>query len=84
MKPKHQRLWFVAFSLVCLSVSSLLIMTAFRDNIVFFFTPSELLSHPLRAGQLVRLGGLVEAGSVAKEGVSVRFRITDGAATVPV
>ena len=79
MKPKHQRLVFVLVSVVCICVAVLLVLRAFSDNLVFFFSPSDLQSKKPQATQLVRVGGLVETGTV-KEGNDGRidFSITDG------
>ena len=56
-----------------------LVLAAFRDNLVFFYSPSELAPSTCRTGRLLRLGGLVEDGSVAREadGRTVDFRVTD-------
>ena len=56
-----------------------LILTAVEDNIVFFFSPSDLKSRPVTADQRLRVGGLVEDGSVKKDGEVVRFVVTDNA-----
>lgn len=82
MKPKHQRLLFVLFCVVCLSASALVAMQALRENVVFFYAPSELAGKPV--GQRVRIGGLVEEGSMSHDGQRVRFRITDDAQAVDV
>ena len=81
MKPKHQRLVFILSSLACVCLGVLLILRAFSSNLVFFFSPSDVAAHPPAAGQLVRVGGLVEAGSI-KRGNDERltFTLTDGAA----
>ena len=60
-----------------LSVATALVLFAFNKNIVFFYSPTDLLAQPQPAGQGFRLGGLVEQGSVAKDGPTIRFRITD-------
>ena len=60
-----------------LSVATALVLFAFNKNIVFFYSPTDLLAQPQPAGQGFRLGGLVEQGSVAQDGTTIRFRITD-------
>ena len=55
-----------------------------RDGIEFFRSPSQIATHPPREGERFRLGGLVEEGSVAREGGEVRFAVTDGGASMPV
>lgn len=77
MTPKRQRLLFACFGLAFLITATLLVMDAFRENLVFFFTPSELESKRIAAGQRIRIGGLVEAGSIRQEGESISFVITD-------
>ena len=85
MKRKHKRLTFVGIALLLLAAAAALILTAFEDNIVFFHSPTDLLTKDTRADQRLRLGGLVEEGSVEKPGGGVViFRVTDTANTVPV
>ena len=86
MKPKHRRLTFVVLGLGLLSLAAALAFTALRDNVVFFFTPSDVLGRSLSESQRLRLGGLVEDGSVAREPGSARvqFRITDLSHTIAV
>lgn len=81
---KRRRLLLVAVSLALLGVATALILTAFRDSIVFFYTPSELAAKQIPADQPLRIGGLVENGSVARDGNTVRFRVTDLTAALPV
>ena len=77
MTRKRRRLVFVLAGLAMLSVATALVLFAFNKNIVFFFSPTDLLAQPQPAGRDFRLGGLVEQGSVAKDGTIIRFRITD-------
>jgi len=85
MKPKHKRLTFVVIAVGLLGAAVGLILIAFQENIVFFFTPTEVLERKLPPGQRVRMGGLVEEGSVERPGgARVNFRVTDLANTVPV
>jgi cytochrome c-type biogenesis protein CcmE len=74
---KRRRLAFVLIGVAMLSVATALVLFAFNKNIVFFYSPTDLLAQPQPAGQGFRLGGLVEQGSVAKDGPTIRFRITD-------
>lgn len=78
MKPKHQRLIFVVASVACLCVAVLLVMQAFKQNLVYFYSPSDITANPPAPGQKIRLGGLVKTGSVEKNGSDVRFSVTDG------
>lgn len=84
MKPKHRRLYVVALALLALGTAAALVLNAFEDNLVFFYSPSDLEQKQVAIGQSIRVGGLVEEGSVEKSGIDVRFRITDGARAVPV
>ena len=81
---KRRRLLVVAIAVTLLAVAAGLILTAFRDSIVFFYTPSELTEKSLPAGRALRLGGLVEDGSVTRQGDVVTFKITDLTAALPV
>lgn len=86
MKRKHRRLVIVAGGMAVLGLAAGLILSAFNDNLVFFYSPSEIAEKVKGPDQRVRLGGLVEMDSVAKsaDGLTVTFRITDMAETVPV
>jgi len=85
MKPRHKRLALVAAGLALLALAAWLISSAFQKNLVFSVTPTELLASPDRARNL-RMGGLVEKGSLRREGdgVTVDFIITDMVQRVPV
>lgn len=85
MKPRQKRLALVAAGLALLALAAWLISSAFQKNLVFSVTPTELLASPDRARNL-RMGGLVEKGSLRREGdgVSVDFVITDLSQRVPV
>jgi cytochrome c-type biogenesis protein CcmE len=85
MKPKHQRLIFVAASVISLCIATMFVMQAFRENLIFFYSPSDIVALKAGGNRLVRIGGLVEAGSfVQKTPTSVTFRVTDGKNTLPV
>jgi cytochrome c-type biogenesis protein CcmE len=85
MTRKQQRLGLVAGGLTILAIAAGLVLYAMRDSIVFFYTPSELAEKQLAPGQRLRLGGLVEQGSIArKEGAVVTFTVTDTIKTIPV
>ena len=86
MKNRTRRgLWIVA-GLAGLGVAAALVLNAFQSNLVFFLTPSQVAAHEAPRDRNFRIGGLVEAGSVArdKDGLTVRFRVTDTAKTIPV
>ena len=79
MTRKRRRMLYVAIGLVLLGSATALVLSAFQDSLVFFYSPTDLLAKADVAGRDVRLGGLVEKGSVVKEddGVTTRFRVTD-------
>jgi cytochrome c-type biogenesis protein CcmE len=85
-KPKHQRLILVVIAAVAVLAAVLLAMWGLRDRAAYFYTPADVAAGKARPGQSVRLGGMVEKGSVQRlaDGVTVRFVLTDGAAKVPV
>jgi cytochrome c-type biogenesis protein CcmE len=86
MTRKQQRLGVLALGLAALAGATALVLVAFNDNLVFFFSPSELKARGIASDRRVRIGGLVESHSVARaaDGRSISFRITDGAADVAV
>jgi len=86
MKPKRRRLYFVVVGLGLLGAAAGLVLYAMQDSLVFFYGPSELLSKQLPPGRMIRVGGMVEVGSVARDAGSatVHFRVTDCVKTVPV
>mgnify|MGYP001405740167 CR=1 FL=1 len=84
MKPKHRRLTFVVIGLALLGVAAALVLSALEESIVFFHSPSELAASEALPERRLRVGGLVEEGSVVQGGATVTFRITDLANTVPV
>ena len=67
-----------------LGVATALALTAFRDNLVFFYSPSDIAANHIAPGRTFRLGGMVENGSVKHEGQTVEFRVTDMAKTIDV
>lgn len=86
MKRKHKRLLFVALGMGLLGIAVGLVLTAFEENLVFFYGPSEITDKVRSSDQRVRLGGLVEEGSVARgsDGLTVTFRVTDLNRSIPV
>ena len=77
MTPKKKRFYllFSAFTFFCFIVGTILIVL--QDNILFFYTPSEILEKNLKQDEKVRLGGLVEENSVIRNNIQVNFTITD-------
>ena len=84
MKPRQKRLAIAGGLLVSVAAIAALVFNAFQSNLVFFYSPSQVASKEAPANRTFRLGGLVESGSVKREGVAVNFRVTDTAKTVPV
>lgn len=84
MTRKQRRAVFILASLFILAVAVGLVLFALRDTIVFFHTPTEVVQRHIPPGQRFRLGGLVAAGSVKRDGLDVRFSVTDSANTIPV
>jgi cytochrome c-type biogenesis protein CcmE len=74
----------IALGVVALGVATALVLTAFQKNLVFFFTPSQVAANEAPSGRTFRIGGMVVAGSLKREGVEVRFAVTDTAKTIPV
>lgn len=84
MKPRTRRLlWMAAAALLVATVVSL-VLDAFKSNLVFFYSPSQVLANEAPLGRTFRLGGLVEEGSVKRVGVRVDFVVTDLTRRVPV
>jgi cytochrome c-type biogenesis protein CcmE len=84
-KPKHQRLVLVVLALVAILAAGALAAWALKNQASYFYIPSEIVADPPEAGRAVRLGGMVEAGSLrtAADGVTMHFTIGDGKARVP-
>ena len=86
MKPKSRRMWLVLLALGVLGGAVALVLMALEENIVFFYSPTELAEKDIDPGRRLRIGGLVEEGSVVRGGADgvVAFRITDLSESVPV
>jgi cytochrome c-type biogenesis protein CcmE len=84
VKPRHKRLLAIVGGLAALGAATALVLMAFQENLVFFFTPSQVAAKEAPQGRLFRIGGMVEAGSVKRDGVEVRFIVTDTAKSIPV
>ncbi len=86
MKRKHRRLVFVVTGLVLLGAAAGLVLVAFDDSLVFFYSPTDLTEKDIPEDRRFRIGGLVEEGSVKRlaDGLTVSFRVTDLSETVPV
>ena len=86
IKAKHQRLVLLAFAMVALIGAALLAIWALRNQASYFYVPSDMVSHPPEPERAVRLGGMVERGSMhtRTDGVTVDFVVEDGKARIPV
>ena len=86
MTPKRRRFVLLLAALGILSLAAVLALTALRDNVVFFYSPTEIQAKAIKPGQRIRIGGLVEEGSVvrASGNATLSFRITDLTKTVAV
>ena len=84
MKPRHKRLAAIALGVVALGIATALVLSAFQKNLVFFFTPSQVAANEAPSGRTFRIGGMVVEGSLKRDGVEVRFAVTDTAKSIPV
>ena len=86
MTRKRRRLYMVLSGMLALAGATALVLTAFEDAVVFFYSPTDLKAEVAPPGRAIRLGGLVEEGSVRRleDGLTIEFRITDLAESVPV
>jgi cytochrome c-type biogenesis protein CcmE len=86
MKPRHKRAMLIGIGLVILAGAVTLVLTAFQQNLVFFFTPSQIAANEAPVGKPFRIGGMVETGSLKRggDGLTVHFQVTDTAKSVPV
>ena len=84
MKPRHQRAAVIAGGLIALCLAAFLVLNAFQSNLVFFYSPSQVASKEAPTGRTFRLGGLVQSGSVKRDGLVVSFLVTDTVRTIPV
>jgi cytochrome c-type biogenesis protein CcmE len=84
LKPRHKKLAIAVGVVAVLGAATALVLNAFNSNLVFFYSPSQVFSKEAPSGRTFRIGGLVEVGSVKRDGVQVSFAVTDTAQTVPV
>ncbi|ODT72240.1 MAG: cytochrome c biogenesis protein CcmE [Pelagibacterium sp. SCN 63-23] len=83
MTRKQKRLAVIAGLAIVVAIAAALVLTALRDQIVFFYSPSDLVERAVAPGQAVRLGGLVKDGSWVRQGQENTFVVTDGGMDVP-
>ncbi len=86
MKPRHKRLLLVLTGLVVIGVAAFFVLRAFNENLVFFYTPSQIANHEAPTNKNFRIGGMVVDQSLKREpgGLKVEFVVTDTAQSVPV
>lgn len=86
MKRRHKRIGMIIAGLAGLGLATYLVASAFRNNLVFFFSPTQVAAKEAPVNRTFRIGGLVEEGTLKREndGLTVRFTVTDTAASIPV
>lgn len=86
MTPRHKRFAMIGLGLVALGIAAALVLNAFNSNLVFFFTPTQIANGEAPKGRSFRIGGLVEAGTLTREGdgLTVHFIVTDTVKRIPV
>jgi cytochrome c-type biogenesis protein CcmE len=86
MKPRYKRLILIGIGLAILGLAATLVLSAFQKNLVFFFTPTQILAGEAPHGRSFRMGGMVEVGSIQRQpdGVTVSFVVTDTAQKIRV
>lgn len=86
MKPRHRKLALIVLVVAALGVAVALVLNAFNSNLVFFFSPTQVVNGEAPTSRAFRIGGLVEEGSIRREadGLTTRFVITDTAKSLPV
>jgi len=84
MKPRHKRMVFAGVALVGVAIAAVLVITALRSNIAYFFSPSQVVANEAPADQVFRVGGMVREGSLKKDASSLKieFVVTDNVADV--
>jgi cytochrome c-type biogenesis protein CcmE len=82
---KQRRLTLIGSGLAVLALAAVLVLTALKDSIVFFNSPTDVIEKRVAAGTRIRLGGLVKPGSLVRgEELNIRFEVTDGKSAIPV
>jgi cytochrome c-type biogenesis protein CcmE len=86
MKRRHRRITFILAGLAGLGIAAALVLNAFQNNLVFFFSPSQVAAKEAPVNRTFRVGGLVEQGTLKRDndGLTVRFTVTDTAKSIPV
>lgn len=84
MKARYKRFGLIAGALAIIGVAATLVLNAFEENLVFFFTPTQVAAGEAPKNRAFRIGGMVKDDSVQRDGVHVRFVVTDTAYDIPV
>jgi len=86
MKRRHKRIGIIIAGIAGLSLAAFLALSAFQNNLVFFFSPTQVAAKEAPVNRTFRIGGLVEEGTLKRDGdgLTVRFTVTDTAASIPV
>lgn len=84
MKPRQKRLAIIGGLLSAAGITVALVLNAFQSNMVFFYSPSQVAANEAPTSRTFRVGGLVQTGTVQRDGLHVSFVVTDTAKTVPV
>ncbi len=84
MTPRGKRLSIILGVLIAVGAATALVLNAFQSNLVFFYSPTQVVAREAPTQRTFRIGGLVQAGSVKRDGVDVSFMVTDTAQTIPV
>lgn len=84
MKPRHKRIALIIGGLAAIAIAASFALNAFRSNLVFFFTPTQVAAGEVPAGNNFRIGGMVKKGSLIRNGMTVNFVVTDMAKDIVV
>jgi cytochrome c-type biogenesis protein CcmE len=86
MKRRHKRIVFICVSLAAIGLATWLVLGAFRNNLVFFYSPTQVAAKEAPVNKTFRIGGLVQNGTLKRDadGLTVRFTVTDTANNIPV
>jgi cytochrome c-type biogenesis protein CcmE len=86
MKTRHKRLGFIGLGVAGLGIAAALVLNAFQKNLVFFFSPSQVVAKEAPVGRNFRIGGLVESGTLKRDndGLTVHFTVSDTVNKIPV
>jgi len=84
MKRRHKRITFILVGLAGLGLAAYLVASAFRNNLVFFFSPTDVAANKAPIGRTFRVGGLVQEGTLKRNGLDAQFIVTDTVANIPV